>query len=42
MPAVGNLQAEKVGAVPAQTTFGELVECWDILQGKLQMPQLTS
>jgi len=42
VPAVIQLQTDDVTIVPALTTFGELLQCLDIVPGILQMPQGTS
>jgi len=42
VPAVVQLQTDDDAATPAPTTFGEHMECLDIVFGILQMPQGTS
>jgi len=41
-PAVVHLQTDRDAAAREPTSFGELMECLDIIPGILQMPQGTS
>jgi len=42
VPAIVQPQTDDDAAAPAPTTFGELMECLDIVPGISQMPQGTS